>query len=121
MSKLQVFPEQMKNNLDLTKGLVFSQRVMLALIENGGLSRQDAYKLVQRNAMKAWKGHRSFLKLLSADKEVIAALPAKELEALFDEKYYLRYVDDIFQRLGLTEVQWQESRKENHNLSPRSI
>jgi adenylosuccinate lyase len=120
IAKLQVFPDQMKKNLDLTKGLIFSQRVMLALIEKG-LSRQDAYKIVQRNAMKAWKGHRSFLALLKADSEVIAVLPANELEPLFDEKYYIRFVDDIFLRLGLTEVQWQENLIANHNLSPRSI
>lgn len=120
MNNLQVFPDQMKKNLDLTKGLIFSQRVMLALIEKG-LSRQDAYKMVQRNAMKAWKGRRSFLILLKADDEVMAVLPARELEPLFDEQYYLRFVDDIFQKLGLTEVQWQENRMEKHNLSPRSI
>jgi len=108
MKGLNVYPKQMKRNIELTKGLVFSQRVMLALIDKG-LSRQDAYELVQRNAMKAWKGNRSFLSLLKADPEVIAALPVKELEPLFDYDYYLRYVDDIFQRLGLTEAQWKET------------
>ncbi|MEK7354398.1 MAG: lyase family protein, partial [Chloroflexota bacterium] len=108
MKGLQVFPKQMKRNIELTKGLVFSQRVMLALIDKG-LSRQQAYELVQRNAMKAWKGSRNFLSLLKADPEVIATLPVKELEPLFDYDYYLRYVDDIFQRLGLTETQWKET------------
>lgn len=110
MNGLQVYPRQMKRNLELTKGLVFSQRVLLALIDKG-MSRQEAYELVQRNAMKAWKGSRNFLSLLKADPEVIATLPAKELEPLFDYDYYLRYVDDIFQRLGLTETQWQETLK----------
>ena len=106
MKGLQVFPKQMKRNIELTKGLVFSQRVLLALIDKG-LSRQDAYKLVQRNATKAWKGGRNFRSLLKADADVTAVLPVKELEALFDYDYYLRYVDDIFRRLGLTETQWQ--------------
>jgi adenylosuccinate lyase len=106
MRGLQVYPQRMKRNIALTKGLVFSQRVMLALIDKG-LSRQKAYELVQRNAMKAWGGRRSFIKLLKADPEVIAALPEPELEPLFDEKYYLRYIDDIFKRLGLTEAQWR--------------
>jgi adenylosuccinate lyase len=106
MRGLQVYPQRMKRNIALTKGLVFSQRVMLALIDKG-LSRQKAYELVQRNAMKAWEGRRSFINLLKADPEVIAALPEPELEPLFDEKYYLRYIDDIFKRLGLTEAQWR--------------
>jgi adenylosuccinate lyase len=106
MRGLQVYPQRMKRNIALTKGLVFSQRVMLALIDKG-LSRQKAYELVQRNAMKAWGGRRSFINLLKADPEVIAALPEAELEPLFDEKYYLRYIDDIFKRLGLTEAQWR--------------
>jgi adenylosuccinate lyase len=105
MKKLQVYPSRMKRNLALTRGLVFSQRVMLALIEKG-LSRQKAYEIVQRNAMKAWKGH-NFLNLLKADKELGEALPARELEALFDYQYYLQHVDEIFQRLGLTKSQWQ--------------
>jgi adenylosuccinate lyase len=105
MKKLQVYPSRMKRNLALTRGLVFSQRVMLALIEKG-LSRQKAYEIVQRNAMKTWKGH-NFLNLLKADKELGEALPARELEALFDYQYYLQHVDEIFQRLGLTKSQWQ--------------
>ena len=108
MKGLQVFPKQMQRNIDLTKGLIFSQRVMLALIEKG-LSRQEAYKLVQRNSTKSWKGNKSFLKLLQADPEVTAKLPSSELEPLFDVSYYLRYVDDIFQRLGLTEKQWKQA------------
>jgi len=104
---LQIYPRRMKRNIGLTKGLIFSQRVMLALIDKG-LSRQKAYELVQRNAMKAWKGDKNFLNLLKADAEVTATLPAEELEPLFDEQYYLRYIDEIFKRLGLTEAQWKE-------------
>jgi len=120
MSGLQIYPQRMKKNIELTRGLVFSQRVMLALIDKG-LSRQKAYELVQRNAMKAWKGNKNFLNLLKADAEVIAALPSEELEALFDYQYYLRYVDDIFKRLGLTEAQWKGSRAKLIELAPRTI
>lgn len=106
MRGLQVYPRRMKHNLELTKGLVFSQRVMLSLIDKG-LSRKKAYELVQRNAMKSWRTGRNFLSLLKTDKEVTAILPAGALEKLFDYQYYLRYVDDIFHRLGLTENQWK--------------
>ncbi|MBI2830814.1 MAG: adenylosuccinate lyase [Chloroflexi bacterium] len=122
ISNLQVFPQRMTRNMGLTKGLIFSQRIMLALIEKG-LGRKEAYEIVQRNAMKAWKGNRSFLNLLKADADVTAVLPKEELEPLFNEQYYLRYVDEIFQRLGLTEAQWK--RKANsikpNNLSPMTI
>jgi len=119
---LQIYPQRMKQNIKLTKGLVFSQRVMLALIDKG-LSRQKAYELVQRNAMKAWKGNKNFLSLLKADSEVTAALPQEELEPLFDEQYYLRYVNEIFERLGLTEAQWKEKSgiAKPSELAPRAI
>ncbi|MFC2122563.1 adenylosuccinate lyase [Bacteroidota bacterium] len=122
MKGLQVYPQRMQQNLRLTKGLIFSQRVMLALIDKG-LSRQKAYELVQRNAMKVWKGKRTFLALLKADAEVVAALPAEELEPLFDEQYYLRYVHDIFERLGLTERQWQDKSvaPKSSDLAPRKM
>lgn len=120
MTNLQVNEKQMNNNLMLTRGLIFSQRVMLALIDKG-LSRQEAYKLVQRNAMKVWNGKSNFLTLLKADKAVKAVLPTDELKSLFDEAYYTRYVDDIFQRLGLTERQWQSDLIETSGLAPRSI
>jgi len=122
MKGLQVYPKRMKRNLGLTKGLIFSQRIMLAFIDKG-LSRQKAYELVQRNAMKAWEGNKDFLKLLKADAEVTAVLPPEELEPLFDEQYYLRYVHDIFERLGLTERQWKEKpvQPEPDDLAPRTI
>ncbi len=103
---LLVYPKRMKRNLELTKGLVFSQRTMLALIDKG-LSRQQAYKLVQKNAMKSWKGNRDYLKLLKSDREIISIIPPAELEVIFDYNFYLRYTDDIFRRLGLTETQWK--------------
>jgi len=122
MKGLQVYPERMKKNMDITKGLLFSQRVLTALIEKG-LDRQQAYKLVQRNAMKAWKGNKRFLNLLKADPEVVAVIPADELEPLFDYQYYLRYVDDIFKRLGITEAQWKDKARKTKPvaLAPRAI
>ena len=120
MNGLQIYPKQMKRNITLTKGLIFSQRVMLALIDKG-LSRQRAYELVQRNAMKTWKGNKNFLTLLKADPEVLATLPPSELEPLFDEQYYLRYVDDIFARLGLTKAQWKGDITKPTDLAPRTI
>ena len=119
---LQVYPRRMEKNMRLNKGLVFSQRVMLVLIEKG-LSRQKAYGLVQRNAMKSWRGNKDFLKLLQGDNEVTDILPPAELEGLFDYQYYLRYIDDIFGRLGLTETQWQGqvSPTKTDGLAPRAI
>jgi len=93
---------------------------MLALIDKGH-TRQQAYEMVQRNAMKAWKGHKDFLSLLKSDDEVTASLPLPELEALFDYHYYLRHVDEVFQRLGLTKAQWKGVVREPTELAPRSI
>jgi len=120
MSGLQVYPKKMKQNIELTRGLIFSQRIMLALIDKG-VSRQKAYELVQRNAMKAWKGNKSLLSLLKADPEVTATLPQTELEPLFDYQYYLGHIDDIFKRLGLTRAQWKGGIPELTELAPRAI
>jgi len=98
--ELRVYPDNMRRNLELTQGLVFSQRVLLALV-NKGMSREEAYKLVQDNAMKAWLEKKSFPVLLEADKQILAHLSKSELESLFDYNYYLKYVDIIFERLGL--------------------
>jgi adenylosuccinate lyase len=119
---LAVHTDRMKQNLKLTHGLIFSQRVMLALISKG-MPRQQAYKLVQRHAMKAWDKHKSLAGLLKTDDEVTAKLSAEELDGLFDEQYYLRFVNDIFQRLGLTDQQWHDktARPNRGKRSPRSI
>ncbi|MBI2908899.1 MAG: adenylosuccinate lyase [Chloroflexi bacterium] len=102
MKGLNVYPVRMKGNLEITKGLVFSQRVLLALIDKG-LSRQRAYEVVQRNAMRAWRERVNFIDLLAADGEVAAQLPRPELEKLFDYGYYLKHVDEPYRRLGLQE------------------
>ena len=98
VDKLLVYPENMKRNLDRLGGLVHSQRVLLALTQKG-LSREDSYRLVQRNAMPVWRGEGEFLPLLKADPEVTAALSDAELEDLFDLGYHLKHVDTIFRRV----------------------
>ena len=91
IDKLLVYPERMQKNLDRMGGLVHSQRVLLALTQ-AGASREDAYRLVQRNAMKVWEsdGAMSLLDLLKADAEVTALLPPAEIEAQFDLDYHLQ-------------------------------
>lgn len=100
VEKLVVYPEGMQRNLDMLGGLVFSQRVLLALTQ-GGISREDAYRIVQRNAMASWesRGAQSFLDLLKQDKDVAKALDEKALTAIFDFSYYTREVDTIFGRV----------------------
>ena len=98
IEKLIVYPENMRRNLDLLGGLVYSQRVLLALTQVG-MSREDAYGLVQRNAMKAWEKEGVFLDLLKADAKVSKYLEEAALEALFDSDYHTRYVDELFQRV----------------------
>ena len=98
MEKLLVYPERMQANLDKTHGLVHSQRVLLALTQ-AGLAREDSYRLVQKNAMRAWNGEGNLLDLLKADPEVAKALPAAQLEAMFDLGYHLKQVDTIFARV----------------------
>jgi len=97
---LQVYPENMRRNLELTQGLVFSQRVLLTLIDKG-LSRQEAYKLVQENAMRAWRERTPFLDLLCEDEDVLRHLSREELASLFDYEFYTQHVDDSFRRVGL--------------------
>ncbi len=100
IDKLLVYPERMEKNLNKMGGLVHSQRVLLALTQ-AGVSREDSYRLVQRNAMKVWEsdGALSLLDLLKADPEVTAALPAEQIEEKFDLGYHLKHVDTIFARV----------------------
>jgi len=100
MDKLVVYPERMQKNLDRMGGLVHSQRVLLALTQ-AGASREDAYRLVQRNAMQVWDsdGALSLLDLLKADPDVSALLPPAKLEESFDLGYHLKHVDTIFARV----------------------
>ena len=100
IDKLLVYPARMQKNLDRMGGLVHSQRVLLALTQ-AGVSREDSYRLVQRNAMKVWEsdGALSLLELLKADPDVTAALPVADIEAKFDLEYHFKHVDTIFERV----------------------
>jgi adenylosuccinate lyase len=100
VDKLLVYPERMQKNLSRMGGLIHSQRVLLALTQ-AGLGREDAYALVQRNAMKVWEsdGELSLLDLLKADPDVSQRLSADELDALFDLDYHFKHVDTIFDRV----------------------
>jgi adenylosuccinate lyase len=100
VDKLLVYPERMSKNLDRMGGLVHSQRVLLALTQ-AGLSREESYALVQRNAMQVWDsdGRLSLLQLLKGDGEVTKRIPADDLKALFDLGYHLKHVDTIFARV----------------------
>ncbi|MCI0832703.1 MAG: adenylosuccinate lyase, partial [Chloroflexi bacterium] len=97
---LQVYPERMKENMEASYGLVFSQRVMLALIDKG-MTRQDAYKVVQANAMKSWEARTPYLDFLLDDEHIRSKLSRDELASLFDYGWYLRHVDASFERIGL--------------------
>jgi adenylosuccinate lyase len=98
IDKLVVYPENMQKNLDKLGGLHNSQRVLLALTQ-AGASREDAYTLVQRNAMKTWNEGKDFLAELKADKDVTAKLKPAELETMFDLGYHFKNVDTIFKRV----------------------
>lgn len=98
IDKLIVYPKNMQKNLDQLGGLIHSQRVLLALTQKG-VSREDSYSYVQRNAMPVWRGEGDFLTLLKADKDVAAKLSDSELEDLFDLGYHLKHVDTIFNRV----------------------
>ena len=98
VEQLLVYPEAMRKNLEKLGGLVHSERVLLALVQKG-LAREEAYKLVQRNAMKTWAEGGDFLQLLKADPQVIQKIRESELEALFDLNHHLRHVDTIFKRV----------------------
>ena len=98
IDKLIVYPERMQTNLDQLGGLIHSQRVLLALTQ-AGVSREDAYRLVQRNAMPAWRGEKDFLSGLKDDPDVTNALDANQIEALFDIGYHTKHVDTIFDRV----------------------
>lgn len=100
MENLIVYPENMKKNLDRTHGLVFSQRVLLALVDKG-LTRERAYELVQRNAMRSWHTGTGFQQLLLDDREVMQFITAGEIKDLFDYNYHLKHVDEIYSRFGL--------------------
>ena len=97
---MRVYPDRMIQNLEVTRGLLFSQRLMLTLIERG-VSRDDAYKLMQTNSARTWDEDRDFRELVRRDSGVRAHLDDSELDEIFDYGYYVRFVDDVFERVGL--------------------
>jgi len=95
---LVVYPANMKRNLNLTGGLVYSQRLLLRLIEKGA-QRKESYEAVQRNAMASWQGAGDLQELVRRDAFVTKHLTAAEIRSCFDPKYYLRHLDKIFRRV----------------------
>lgn len=100
VKNLSVFPENMKRNMDSTLGLIYSQRVLLALIDKG-LARETAYDTVQPLAMQAWETQTAFRTFVDADEQVTSLLSKEELDDCFDYNYHIQHVDMIFERLGL--------------------
>lgn len=100
IENLNVYPENMLNNLNRTHGLIWSQRVLLALVDKG-VTRQDGYVWVQENALKAWNKGTSFKQLILDDQRIMQHLTASEVEDLFDYRYHLKHIDEVFARLGL--------------------
>ncbi|ENH96762.1 adenylosuccinate lyase [Gracilibacillus halophilus YIM-C55.5] len=100
VQNLTVFPENMKKNIDRTYGVIFSQRVLLSLIDQG-MSREEAYDIVQPNAMKAWETATSFRELIEQEDRITQTLSKEQLDDCFDYKYHLKNVDQIFKKIGL--------------------
>ncbi|MGM9570633.1 MAG: adenylosuccinate lyase [bacterium] len=98
---LNVYPENMKNNMQITGKLTFSQKIMLELVEKGGIKREEAYALVQRNALKAWEEKADFEQLVLHDQDIAKYLTNDQIEACFDYNYHIKNVDTIFKRLDL--------------------
>ena len=100
MRDLRVYPQRMWENIESSRGLIFSQRVLLELVDKG-MAREDAYAIVQRNAAVGWDQGEDFRQLIKSDQETATYLSESDLDELFDYGYYTRYVDETFQRLGL--------------------
>ena len=103
MQKLNVYPDNMMKNINLTKGLIFSQEVLLALVAKG-VSREDSYKIVQTNAMKVWKDGKDFKKLLKSDKQISKFISDSDIDKLFDLDKILVNINKIYKRIGL--IKW---------------
>ena len=98
---LRVLDKQMWANVESSRGLIFSQQVLLSLIDKG-LSREDSYKIVQRNAMKSWDDGEDFRSLLKSDTDALASLSVDDMEKIFDYGYYTKHIDETFERIGLS-------------------
>ena len=102
VSGMTVYPDRMERNIELSRGLVFSPRVLLALVE-AGMDRDEAYELVQAHSLAASDSESDFRELIRADDRVTARISENELSVLFDYGYFLRFTDAIFERIGLVE------------------
>ena len=100
MENLLVYPENMLKNLNKTGGLIFSQEVLLALVKKG-VTREDAYTMVQRNAMQVWEENKDFKALLKGDKEIMALLNVNDIDTLFDLNKVMININKIYKRLGI--------------------
>ena len=98
MDRLIVYPENMMRNLEKTEGLIFSQSVLLALVDKG-ITREEAYRLVQKNAMESWTRGKKFLKLLKKDKKIRELMTELEIEKIFNLKAQFRNINTIFKRV----------------------
>lgn len=101
MKGLNVYPENMKRNMQITGKLTFSQKIMLELVEKGGIKREEAYALVQRNALAAWEEKKDFEKLVLQDADIAKYLSEEQIKACFNYDYHLKNIDTIYKRLGL--------------------
>ena len=100
MNNLLIYPENMKKNINSTNGLIFSQEVLLLLIKKG-LTREKAYEMVQKNAMKVWKEKIDFNKLLKSDKNIMKHVTEQEVDNLFDISKIMKNINKVYKRLGL--------------------
>jgi adenylosuccinate lyase len=100
MENLLIYPENMMKNLNKTGGLIFSQEVLLALVKKGA-TREDAYAMVQRNAMQVWEAQKDFKMLLNSDKQIMALLNAEEIDSLFNLEKIMKNINKIYKRLEL--------------------
>ena len=100
LENLFIYPENMKKNIEKTKGLFYSQRLLLELAEKG-LSREEAYRLVQKNAMRCWEENKNFKHLIEEDKQIAKYLKKGDIDSIFELQYYLRWIDDILRRIGI--------------------
>ena len=97
IKNLNIYPKNMKRNLDITQGIFFSQRVLLELT-SAGFTREESYKIVQKSAMQAWKENSSFYNKIIADKKIINKIPVNKLKKLFDFSYHTKKINIIFKR-----------------------
>ena len=107
LDALSIYEENMKANLEMTGGLIFSEGILLKLVKKGA-SREEAYQMVQRNAMRAWEGNRDFQELVRKDSEIAKYLNEEEIKSIFSLKHHLRWGDKILERLGISPGESEE-------------